>query len=110
MGDILGDRPIIIARELTKLHEQVIRSTGRDTSSLQIPAKGEFTIVLGPFVKPDNEQQTIDEKALSEYFYRMTNFEALSRRQAAAATAKRFGLSPNEVYARIERLKAPRQS
>ena len=101
----LGDRPITVGRELTKLHEQVVRTTSREAGELQIPAKGEFTIVLSPFTRPENNQQPIDEKELSSYFYRMTNSKAISRRQAVAATAKRFGLSTNEVYARIERLK-----
>ena len=47
---------------------------------------------------------------LSSYFYQMTNDLALSRREALVATADKFGLSPNDVYARLERLKASRPS
>jgi hypothetical protein len=35
----------------------------------------------------------------------LTNSDALSRRKAIAAAAKKFGLSTNEVYDRLERLK-----
>ena len=48
MGEILVDRPITIARELTKLHEEVVRTTARLATELQIAERGEFTIVLGP--------------------------------------------------------------
>ncbi len=110
MNEILGDRPITIARELTKLHEQVVRTTARAAPEASIPARGEFTVVLGPYPKPELSTQTIDEQALTSYFYQMTNSEAMSRRQAAAETARKFGLSPNDVYARLERLKTTRPS
>ena len=108
VAEILGDRPITIARELTKLHEQVVRTTARAAGGASIPVRGEFTVVLGPYVKPDASSQTIDEHELTSYFYQMTDSERLTRRQAAAETAKKFGLSPNDVYARLERLKATR--
>jgi hypothetical protein len=43
------------------------------------------------------------------FFYQMTD-ERKSRRQAIAATAAKFGLSTNDVYARLERLKPARPS
>jgi 16S rRNA (cytidine1402-2'-O)-methyltransferase len=103
---MLGERPITVARELTKLHEQLIRTTAREACDHQILAKGEFTIILAPFSKPDARPQAIDEQELSSYFYRMTEIVP-TRREAAVATAEKFGLSPNDVYARLERLKGP---
>jgi hypothetical protein len=52
----------------------------------------------------------VNDEELSAYFYRMTDTVELSRRKALVATAERFGLSPNDVYARLERLKASRPS
>lgn len=106
MSEILGDRPIIIARELTKLHEEILHTTARSASQLKLNERGEFTIVLAPQVKPKGESEHIDDARLSSYFYRMTNSGGLSRRQAVTATAREFGLSPNDVYGRLERLKA----
>ena len=48
---IAGDRPVVVARELTKLHEEVWRgplSEAVDHWSSDGAAKGEFTIVIGP--------------------------------------------------------------
>jgi 16S rRNA (cytidine1402-2'-O)-methyltransferase len=48
---IAGDRPVVVARELTKLHEEVWRgrlSEAVDNWSSDGAAKGEFTIVIGP--------------------------------------------------------------
>jgi 16S rRNA (cytidine1402-2'-O)-methyltransferase len=105
-ADILGERPITVARELTKLHEQIVGGTAKTLADLQILSKGEFTIVLAPYTKPAVAVQDPDSTQLAAYFCRMTDNEAMSRRQAAAAAASKFGLSTNEVYARLERLKA----
>jgi 16S rRNA (cytidine1402-2'-O)-methyltransferase len=104
IGEILGERPITIARELTKVHEEVITTTGREAANLSILPKGEFTIVVGPVRRREQAAQMIDDQELSDYFYQMTNMKS-SRREATLATAEKFGLSPNEVYARLERLK-----
>jgi 16S rRNA (cytidine1402-2'-O)-methyltransferase len=110
MAEILVDRPITIARELTKLHETIAWTTARQTTELQIPDRGEFTLVLAPYAKPNVDPPVVDDEELSAYFYRMTDSVELSRRKALIATADRFGLSPNDVYARLERLKASRPS
>ena len=87
MAEILVDRPISIARELTKLHETLVSTTARQAPELHIPDKGEFTIVLGSYSKPVAEPQAIDDEALSAYFYQMTDSVELSRRKALVATA-----------------------
>ena len=102
---ILGDRPITIARELTKIHEEFIRSRARDASGLKIQERGEFTVVLAPHSEPAAQAQPVGDAELTSYFRRMTDSGELSRREAVVATANKFGLSPNDVYARLERLK-----
>jgi len=106
MADLLGDRPITVARELTKLHEEVVRTVAKDLSGSAMLPKGEFALVLGPIPAEQANQQAIDDKALSEYFYLMTKSNT-SRRQAVAATALKFGLTTNDVYSRLQRLKPP---
>lgn len=106
MGNVLGDRPIIVARELTKLHEEILHTTARGASALKLNERGEFTIVLAPYMKTDVESEPVDDSVLSSYFYQLTNSGGLSRRQAVTATAREFGLSPNDVYDRLERQKA----
>jgi 16S rRNA (cytidine1402-2'-O)-methyltransferase len=105
MADILVDRPITIARELTKIHEEVIRTTALAAAELNVPERGEFTIVLGPYSTPAVEIVAVDDGALSDFFGRMKD-SGRSRREALTATAHEFGLSPNSVYARLERHKA----
>ncbi|HKY23265.1 MAG TPA: 16S rRNA (cytidine(1402)-2'-O)-methyltransferase [Vicinamibacterales bacterium] len=104
--ELLGDRPIIIGRELTKLHEEIFRTTAAEALTKTFVERGEFTVVLGPYVAPSKEAMPPDEIQVEAYFYRMTKSGGLSRRQALSQTADKFGLSTNDLYAMLERLKA----
>jgi 16S rRNA (cytidine1402-2'-O)-methyltransferase len=105
MAQILVDRPISIARELTKLHEQVLHTTAATAQALTMPAKGEFAVVLGPSKAIAVEPVEIENKELIALFYQLTD-SGLAPRRAAAQIARKFGLSTNDVYARLARLKA----
>ena len=103
---ILAERPIVIGRELTKLHEQLISATTKSAPALNLPAKGEFTIVLGPKSTSRISTQVFKDKDVADYFYQLTKNDALGRRQALSKTASEFGLSTNLVYAIVERHKS----
>jgi 16S rRNA (cytidine1402-2'-O)-methyltransferase len=100
-----GKRPITVARELTKLHEQVIHTTTERMEPESIPERGEFTIVIGPLEAKPAKAETIDENEVANYFYQLTNKSRLGRRPALTETAHKFGLSTKLVYALLERLK-----
>jgi 16S rRNA (cytidine1402-2'-O)-methyltransferase len=105
VSTILVDRPIIVARELTKLHEQVLRGTTRRAEELNFPQKGEITIVLGSLRAAVERPEIIDDKDVGEYFYQVTKNNGLLRRAALTQTAHHFGLSTKQVYSTLERLK-----
>ena len=45
---VLGDRPLVLARELTKLHETILRGSAAElTRLLPDPVRGEITLVVG---------------------------------------------------------------
>lgn len=108
LPSIIGNRPIIICRELTKLHEETIRTTTIDASTLGVTTRGEFTIVLGPRITNIESPQVIDEKVVIELFYQLTKYKGLLRRPALRQTAQYFGLSTKAVYLMLERLKSGR--
>lgn len=110
IAEMLGERPITILRELTKLHEDIARTTASHAAGLQIAERGEFTIVLGPYSAPVAQPTAPDDTELNAYFGLLTDSNGMTRRDAVAATADKFGLSTNDVYARLERLKAARPS
>jgi 16S rRNA (cytidine1402-2'-O)-methyltransferase len=106
IADIFGERPITIARELTKLHEDIQRTTTKHARELQIAEKGEFTLVLGPIFPTVAPVEVIDEKEIADYFYHLTESEGFQRRAALTRTARNFGLTTKQLYSTLERLKA----
>ncbi len=54
--EVFGDRPAVIAREMTKMHEEIIRGSLSELASLNRPHwKGEITLVIGGRPKPGKE-------------------------------------------------------
>jgi len=104
---ILGERPITICRELTKLHEEIIRTSTTEAARLEVLDKGEFTLVVGPKPGPDvSASPAVDDHELVRYFHQLTAENGMMRRAALTQTARKFGLSTKYVYRVIEKLKA----
>ena len=55
------DNDILIAREISKLHEEYIRTKVRNLSELEISQKGEMTVVISQNLQPQNRLQLIEE-------------------------------------------------
>jgi 16S rRNA (cytidine1402-2'-O)-methyltransferase len=103
---ILGDRPAAACRELTKLHEELVRApVSALLRSLPGP-RGEFTLVIGPPAEADAAPPAPpDDDALYAEFCRLTESDGLRRREALSRLAERHSLSSRDVYAAIERAK-----
>lgn len=101
-----GDTPALIARELTKVHEELVRGPIETLMERLGEPRGEYTIVLNIGHMPDlvapREPGCIDW--LAEIGH-ITDSMRLSRRKAVNVLAKRVGMAPNEVYAAVERAK-----
>jgi 16S rRNA (cytidine1402-2'-O)-methyltransferase len=103
MADILGDRPAAVAREMTKLHEEIRRGGLAElaTQYADMPApKGEAVVVIGP---PDVEtavEADIDA-LLGDALAHM------SVRDAAATVATATGTPRKEIYSRALALSRP---
>jgi 16S rRNA (cytidine1402-2'-O)-methyltransferase len=107
LAAIGGDRVIGVARELTKLHEElVIQPISRVISHFTHP-RGEFTILLPPQRLPLEARQAVTPDQLTTEFGELTYDKRGSRRQALKILAERHGLSVNEVY-RLLHNKAPK--
>ena len=105
MYEAFGNRPITIAREVTKKFETFLRS---DLASIcddldQIIYKGEFVLVIGGCETgeptDDKEEQPISyEAAVAELVE-----TGVPKKEAIREVAKRFGVSRREVYNIVER-------
>jgi 16S rRNA (cytidine1402-2'-O)-methyltransferase len=97
----LPGRRFAVGRELTKLHEDMLRGTADEIAAVLAarPAiKGEITIVAGPPAEMTHSLEEA-EPAMREAL------AAMPASKAAAEIAKRFGLPRKEVYARMLALK-----
>ena len=102
----LADRPIVVARELTKVHQEFIRGTAQDVSQRLNDPRGEFTIIVGPLDKAHtNRGLPVSDDEVVREFGRLTEFAGTSRREAVRLVAKSSGRSSRDVYSVIERAK-----
>lgn len=100
---VLGELPLSVSREITKLHEETLRGTARsiaETLLAKTVIKGEFVIVVGAQEKPlealsDDEVTHAIEQALLDH----------PSSKAASLVSKRLGLPRDDIYARILALK-----
>jgi 16S rRNA (cytidine1402-2'-O)-methyltransferase len=60
------DRKIVIAKEMTKIHEEFIRGKVESIENLTEPLKGELTIVLSEIIKKKNIKKEINESVKIE--------------------------------------------
>jgi 16S rRNA (cytidine1402-2'-O)-methyltransferase len=102
-SDILGERQMFVARELTKVHEELVRGTAVSIRARLRSLRGEFTIVAGPSQEPATERDMPNDQFVAEEFGRMGKTSSGGRRAAIATVAKRLGMRPRDVYAAIER-------
>lgn len=96
--DAFGDRELAICRELTKLHEETLRTTLSEAIRHfeETPPKGEFVLVLSG-APADIEPALTEDEALARV--RALQAEGLSCKDACRQVAKETGLSKNALYA-----------
>jgi len=104
-SDIFGDRPMLVARELTKAHQEFLRGSAAAIGRLLKSTKGEFTIVVGPSISADPEAVSVSDVELAQEFGCMANIGGVSRREAISQLARRYNRRTRDVYAAIENAK-----
>ena len=98
MAEVFGaDRPISLCRELTKLHEEVVRTTlGQAVEKYtQQPPKGEFVLVLAG-AQPEEKPIATEGDAAKRVKTLMS--QGMSRKDAIKQTAQELKLPKNVVY------------
>jgi 16S rRNA (cytidine1402-2'-O)-methyltransferase len=95
MVEIFGDRDIVIAREVTKVHEEFLRGSVRDLISrlAERELRGEITIV----VRGSLVEAAVSESALKTEIRRLKN-EGMRVKEIAEVLGERFGYSKKEIY------------
>lgn len=99
MVEVFGaERPVSFCRELTKLHEEVIRTTLGEAivHFTETPPKGEFVLVVAGAPEEAKEIPTATDAAGR---VNALISQGLSRKDAIKQTAQELGLPKNAVYA-----------
>jgi 16S rRNA (cytidine1402-2'-O)-methyltransferase len=97
--EIFGDRECVVARELTKLHEEILRGS---LFRLELPegaARGEIVLLIGPPVEGQARQPAGEPiPSISEEIARLIYAEGIDQRSALKRIARERGLSKSEAY------------
>lgn len=97
IADVMGDRQVVVARELTKLHEEFIRGTASEVYeelNSRETIKGEIVIIIAP--SQVEETGLTDEEIAEELQILLEGGERL--KTAAKMISEKHGLNKNRVY------------
>ncbi|MGC9969689.1 MAG: 16S rRNA (cytidine(1402)-2'-O)-methyltransferase [Bryobacteraceae bacterium] len=92
IDEVLGPRPVVLAREITKIHEQFLRGTAGELRQADIPLKGEFTLLIGKAAAPPHDDTPVADAIAARISAGMSRMEAIK------SVARDRGLSKREVY------------
>jgi len=100
------NRPIIVARELTKIHEEFVRGTPMELLERFAEPQGEFTVMVPPIAPGEAVDVVASEDDVVNLFGQLTELNAFeTKRDVAREVGERLGLSAKQVYGIIERRK-----
>jgi 16S rRNA (cytidine1402-2'-O)-methyltransferase len=99
----MGRRPAVIARELTKIHEEFLRG---DLAELAVrirqqPVRGEVTILIGPALPGEAAPSAMPSAPLDERVEQIIREKAVDRKAALKLAARERGLTKREAYKQL---------
>jgi 16S rRNA (cytidine1402-2'-O)-methyltransferase len=105
--DVLGShRPVVIAREVTKIHEEFLRGAAgsvlEELRSRQA-VKGEITLLIGKGEEPASHEASM--KDIRVRVKEVMKAESLDEMAALKRVAKEMGVSKSEAYRELQRSK-----
>ena len=99
MLEVFRDRNIVLARELTKLHEEFIRGKISTVLEQIVDIKGEFVILVEGNSISKQQKQILDLNSLSlEEHYKYYEKDGLDKKDIIKKIAKDRNVSKNEIY------------
>ncbi|HEX4595214.1 MAG TPA: 16S rRNA (cytidine(1402)-2'-O)-methyltransferase [Bryobacteraceae bacterium] len=96
--ETMGPRPVVLARELTKIHEEFLRGTAaeiREALAIRPSVKGEITLMIGK-----SETVEVEDTPLAEAVEKLVE-SGVPRMEALKTVARQRGLSKREVYKQV---------
>ncbi|HXY13458.1 MAG TPA: 16S rRNA (cytidine(1402)-2'-O)-methyltransferase [Terriglobales bacterium] len=106
--EVLGpDRHVVIAREVTKRHEEFLRGRAdqaHEALKTQGGVKGEITLLIGKAEAPDKKPAS-SSGGIREQMSRLMTEQKLDEKTALKKLAKQMGVSKSEAYRELQRSK-----
>ena len=100
---------IMVGRELTKLHEEIVFGTPEELLARFEAPQGEFTLVIPPGQKDERVELAPSDDNITELFGQLTERGAgETKRDTARLVAEQLGLTTKLVYDALERVKIDR--
>ncbi len=98
--DVLGPRPAVIAREVTKIHEEFLRGTLPELLERvrRKPLRGEMTLLIGP---PTDQPAPSAGLPLSQRVDQLMRDEGLDHKGALKLAARERGIGKREAYKQL---------
>ena len=104
IGTQVGDCAVVVCRELTKIHEELVRGPISIVLRNLSLETGELTVVIDIGHKPDNSDAVeVSDESMAIEIGQMTDELKISKRAAIQRLARKHGRRPNDVYAAVER-------
>jgi 16S rRNA (cytidine1402-2'-O)-methyltransferase len=106
MNDILellgAERPVVLARELTKMHEEFLRGTAAQVLQRmqERPLKGEMTLLIGKGAAQETQAAVKD---IAQRLEEIMREQKLDEKAGLKILAKERGISKSEVYREVQR-------
>lgn len=107
---VLGpERPVVVAREVTKLHEEFLRGTAAEVLAQlkhREEVKGEITLLIGRSPEHERGQSVFSAHTVRTRVRELMKSESLDERDALKRVAKEMGVSKSEAYRELQKTKS----
>lgn len=93
----VGKRSIVVARELTKIHEEFIRGTIEEVINQIENPKGEYIIIIDENEEIEDEENELNNLTLEEHYKYYEN-QGMNKKEIIKQIAKDRNVSKNDIY------------
>ena len=99
MMEIFGNRKVVLAREITKIHEEFLRGTLEDILNKNMEPKGEYVVIIEGNDKEENEINFLNLTV--EEHYKIYEEQGLSKKEIIKKIAHDRKVPKNEIYKKV---------
>lgn len=102
LANLTEERKIVLARELTKIHEEFITGTAKELVEKINTPKGEFVIIIqaNKENKLQNDIELLNNLSIEEHFEYYKN-KGLEKKEIIKQIAKDINVTKNEIYIKL---------